>query len=394
MNSQDYLKEIFILDAVRTPIGSSFRSLKEKSAAQLGSVVLKEILKRTKVKPDWINEVIFGNTVSAGIGQNLARQASVLAGLAHSLPASTVNNVCGSGLQAVIQGARTIGCQEADCVIAGAAESVSHCPYLVERKDKEKIVPEELKDSLIHDGLTCQMTHQHMGELAEAMARKFNVSRREQDQFTLESHTKAMEAREKKKFASEIIPVALEGGRVFLEDERVRKNISCEKLAELPSAFSESGTITAGNASAPADGAAAVLLASQRFAQEHKLHPQARILGFVSAALKPSELFEGAILSIRQCLEKCHLGVQDIDLFEVCEAFSVQAITTRNKLKIPDEKFNIYGGDIALGHPLGVAGLRVLVTLIHALINEKKKKGLAAVCFGGGGSIAMVAEII
>ena len=393
MSKNNPTKDIFIIDGTRTAIGSTFKALKDFTASELGSIAIKEILQRNAIKKDLINQVILGNTVSAGTGQNLARHAAFLSGLPVSVPAFTVNNVCGSGLQSVILGAQAITCQDAHAVICGGIESSSQSPYLVKRNDKEK-KEENFIDSLIYDGLMCELSHKHMGELAEHIAEKFKIPREEQDQYSYESHHKTCQAQLEGKFKEEIIPVDLGNGGIFMQDQRPRKDIDLQKLGKLPPAFKENGTITAGNSSLPSDGAVAVLLASSDMIKKNSITPKARILGYASIAVTPEMVFTAAIPAVKECLKKCDLSLKDIDLFEISEAFAVQAIITKRELKIPDDKMNIFGGDVALGHPLGAAGARILVTLIHALLDQKKKRGLAAVCLGGGGAVALAIETI
>ena len=390
----DFLKNIYIIDAARTPIGSTFKGLKDFSAAQLGALTIKEILKRNKIEGSSVGQVILGNTVSAGAGQNIARQAAVLSGLPVTVPAFTVNNVCGSGLQAMIFAAHAIACRESDIIVAGGSESASQSPYVAQKSDKDKTVEEVSRDSLVYDGLTCLITGKHMGELAEFIAEKFGIGREEQDLYALESHRKACAAQGENKFSQEIIPLQTKEGKIIDSDERPRKNASMEKLSQLPAAFKKGGSVTAGNSCIPCDGAAIFILASGDAVKKYKLTPKARILGFASVAVEPKMVFTAAAASIKECLKRSGLSMEDIDLFEVCEAFAAQALLTRRELNIPPEKMNIWGGDVALGHPLGTAGTRILVTLIHALIDQKKKIGLAAVCLGGGGSVAVAVEII
>lgn len=394
MSQKNLSNSIYILDALRTPVGSTFKSLKDFSAAQLGAAVIKELVRRAEIKGESVNEVILGNTVSAGTGQNLARQAAVLAGLPVSTPAFSVNNVCGSGLQSVILAAQAIRCQEAELVVAGGTESASQSPGIIRKEDEEKNKEEQPLDSVIHDGLRCQITNKHMGELAEFIAEKFKISREEQDQHALESHLKACHAQEQGKFLNEITRITIKDGQYLAQDERPRKNINLERLASLPAAFKKDGTVTAGNSSIPSDGAAAVLLASEAMVKKYKSSPKARILGYASVATDPEMVFTASILSIQECLKKCRLSLKEVDLFEISEAFAVQAIVTQRELKIPSEQMNILGSDVAIGHPLGAAGARILVTLLHALHEQKKKIGLATVCLGGGGAVAVAIEAL
>ncbi|MDP8266872.1 MAG: thiolase family protein [Candidatus Aceula meridiana] len=386
MVSTRFPQEIYIIDAVRTPIGSTFKSLKSFSASEIVSVVLKELAARHLQLKNNIDEIILGNTVSAGSGQNLAREAVIGSGLPVTTPAFLVNSVCGSGLQSIIMASQAMIADGLDIIIAGGSESASHCPKIIKEEGKEPI------DSLIQDGLWCAISDKHMGHLAEELAKKNNISREDQDKFSVESHKKALAAQQSGKFTKEIILIKLSDGKIFDKDERPRKNISLERMERLPGAFLENGTVTAGNASAPADGAAAVILASENAVKKYNLKPKAKILGYASVALAPELCFEGAVLAAKECLLKCKLKKEDIDLFEVGESFASQAIFTKQVLNIPDEKMNIYGGDIALGHPLGSTGARMLTTLLSALEDKKKKIGLVVVCFGSGGAVSVAIE--
>ncbi len=384
-------RSVYILDAARTPIGSPFRGLKDLTAAQLGAVVLAEIVRRTKINKTDINEIILGNTVGAGTGQNAARQAAVLAGIPVTVPAYTVNNVCGAGLQAVFSAAQAIEAGRADLVLAGGAESATHCPLLLPQEAKENFQKKLIRDSLSTDGLWCNLSGKRMGELAEYLAGKAKISREEQDQFSLQSHQKAVEAQIKGKFDSEIVGIKTGAGTIKI-DERPRKNLKPLSLSALPGAFVKDGTVTAGNSSVPSDGASALALVSEEFARKNKLSPLAKVLGYVSVAVDPVDVFAATVPAVQAVLRQAGLTVRDIDVWEIGEAFAVQACYARDKLKIPAEKINIYGGDIALGHPLGAAGARILTTLVSALVNEGKRRGLAGICLGGGGCLAIVIE--
>lgn len=387
-------QSVFIINGARTIIGSPFKSLKNFTAAQLGAEVLREILNRNHIKKILVNEVILGNAVAAGIGQNLARQATLLAGLPESVPAFTVNNVCGAGLQSVILGAQSIQCGDSSLVIAGGAESATHCPDLVPKNKDGHAETRNSLDSLQQDGLFCQLSKKNMGQLAEFIVKKYDISREEQDQYALESHQKACRAIEQGKFKPEIIPIVTSGGKLIDEDDRPRCNIQLKPFTELPAAFKKDGTVTVGNSSTPCDGAGAVILASQRFIKEERIKPKARILGYATIALEPEMVFEAGIRAIEECLKKIRLTIKDIELFELSEAFAAQSILTIKNFNIPPEKVNVWGGDIALGHPLGAAGTRILVTLLHALTDQKKKRGLACICLGGGGAVCMIIERI
>ena len=379
---------IYILDAVRTAVASPFKSLKDFTAGQLGGYVIANLLKRQNFNPILVDEVIFGNTVMAGNGQNPARQASILGGLLPSTTAYTVNNVCGAGLQSVVLAGQAICSGTSQCVIAGGSESASRTPQFFSKLIETSFDQRDPVDSLLYDGLWCALSGKHMGELCEKLAGKAKITRAIQDTYSLESHCKAAIG----KFDKEIIGVPLADGKAFCVDERIRRRVSIENFATLPPAFVENGTITSGNSSVPSDGSAGVFVVGEKFVRMQKVKPLARILGYASIAVEPQLTFSAGVPAIEACLKACDLKLKEIDLFEVSEAFSAQAIFTRETLKIPSDKVNIYGGDIALGHPLGAAGARILVTLVHALQTEKRKLGLAAICYGGGGAMAMIIE--
>jgi len=385
-------RDIFLLDGVRTPIGSPFKSFNKLTAVDLATAVIKELLRRNKLRKSSVDEVILGNAVSAGLGQNPARQSAVLAGLSETIPAYTVNNVCGAGLQAVINGVQTILANEGRLLICGGAESATHAPFLVNRYDVGTPREGNLVDSSVYDGLTCQITGRRMGDLVEAMAKRHRISRKAQDEYTLNSHYKASVAIKEDVFYDEIVSVRVSSKKVVKKDDRPRGNLVIQTLNALPPAFKRRGTITAGNASTPCDGAAAVIVASKGYLKKIKIRPMARLLDYVSITDKPELTFESAVKAIDLCLKKCDLSVEDMDLFEVGEAFAAQMILIKEKLKIPDERLNVYGGDIAYGHPLGAAGTRNLVTLMHSLIKWNLKRGLVCISYGGGGSIAMIIE--
>lgn len=396
MATENSLQPIYIIGAVRTPIGSPFKSLKDFSAARLGAVVIEDLLKRTKISKNSIGEVIFGNVVSAGTGQNLSRQAAIFAGLPASTDAFIVNQVCGSGLRSLIVGAQSMMCGETKAIIAGGTESASWNPTLFFNNEGSELNPTEKEkvESLFYDGLWCHLSEAHMGHLAEFIAQDYKISRQSQDEYALFSHQKACRAQIEGKFLKEIVPVAVSKTAYFEKDERPRRKITSEKLSALPAAFKRGGTVTAGNSSAPCDGAAGVVAASGNFIKQNQLRPRARILGWASIALPPRKVFAAGIPAIRECLKKSGLSLKDIDLFDISEAFAAQAILTQREIGIPEGKMNVWGGDIALGHPLGAAGMRGLVTLMHALEDRKKNKGIVSVCLGGGGAIALAIEII
>ena len=391
MNSTN---SIYIIDGVRTAIGSPFKGLKMFNVSQMSAVVIEAVLERNQIKKDQVSLVILGNTVSAGTGQNFARHAAYLAGLPVTVPAYKISNVCGSGLQSIISAAQAIWAQDAELVIAGGAESATFSPQIISKDSQTALEDKNVIDSLLHDGLRCALTEKHMGELCEALAAQHNISRREQDEYALQSHQKACQAQAKGKFSQEIVAVKDAQGNIFSADDRPRKSLTMETLEVFSPAFRQGGTITAGNACVPCDGACAVLVAGQDFVQRQHLAPKARLMGYAAIAVKPEDAFAAGIDAIEQCLERSHLKMADIDLFDMSEAFAAQVILTQKKLKIPGEKLNVHGGDIALGHPLGTAGTRSLVTLLHALIDQKKRRGISCVCLGGGGAVAVAIELV
>jgi acetyl-CoA C-acetyltransferase len=386
MSSYQGKKDIFIVDAVRTAIGRPFKGLKDFTAAQLASFCMKEIIRRNHLSGARIEQVVLGNTVSAGTGQNFARQAVMLAGLDLQTPAFVVNAVCGSGLQSVIVAAQAMKADGLDLMLAGGSESATFCPSLVKFSTRDQV------ESLLVDGLWCSMSDCHMGRIAEHMATKHKISREQQDLFALASYQKAAKAQQEGKFRKEIIGMTREDGSCFDLDEQIRLNMSLERLSQLPPAFEETGTITAGNSSAAGDAAALILLASENAIKKYQLHPKARVVGYHSIAIKPEQCFESIAKAVPQCLSKAGLKMDAMDLFEIAESFAVQALWTQSQLGISEEKMNIFGGDVAMGHPLGCAGARVLVTLLNALEDQGKKRGLASVCFGSGGAISLIVE--
>ena len=386
---------VFIFAGARTPIGYPYRGLKEFTAAQLATFAIKGICQRSRIDKRWIDEVILGNVVAAGTGQNLARQAALAAGLPATVPAFTVNNVCGAGLQAVILAAQSVALRKADLILAGGTESASQSPYFVKRVEAEnyekKIKDLDPMDCLQHDGLFCQMTGQKMGELAQKLARQFDISREDQDDYAFESHRKACLAQKQGKFKKEIVSLRNHEKTIHY-DEHPRKTLERAWLDKMPPVFWTGGTVTAGNSAPSCDGAAVVAVGSSDFQKKHKRKPLARIVGYASIAVTPENVFESTNTAIEACLKECRLQLRDIDFFEISEAFAAQIVLVERKAKIPRSKINAFGGDLALGHPLGTAGTRILVTLLNVLRDQKKKRGLACVSFGGGGAIAMVIE--
>jgi len=391
--SEEILKKlVYIIDGARTPISNPYRSLKEFTATQLGAFVIKELVRRTHLNKKCISEIILGNTVSAGIGQNFTRQAAMMAGLPDNIPSFTVNNVCGSGMQAVLLAVKSILSGDAEICIAGGAESATHNPFLLKRDDENSQNNKDQVDSLQYDGLYCPISGKSMGQLAQDLANRYFISQQDQDEFSLNSHRKAVFAQEQEKFQKEIIALKTSQRKRIDRDDRPRRNITLDSLQSLPPAFQRGGSVTAGNSSVACDGAAAILLASEESLEKYKLIPKAKIISYASVMINPQKSFEAASLSIKTCLKKRNMNIDDVDLFEIGEAFAVQMVMTKKKLKIPDNKINVNGGDIAFGHPLGVAGARVIVTLIHALQDKRKKIGVASISYGGGGALSVLVE--
>ena len=391
MNSK--FNEVVIAAAVRTPIGAFKGSLKNIKADQLGSIVIKELLNRANINSEDIDELILGQVLTAGAGQNPARQASINAGLPKSIPAYLVNQVCGSGLRSVILGFQTIKLNEAKFIISGGQENMSIAPHTLFYRNGNKLSEEKLTDTMIHDGLIDAFNKYHMGITAENIAEKFNISRKEQDSFALKSQDKTQLALKQNKFKDELISVNLDGS--FLNsDEHPRKDLIIEDLEKLKSAFKENGTVTAGNASGVNDGAAAVLLTTFDEAQKRSLKPFVRIVSWSSVGVEPSLMGLGPIDAVKLALKKANWKIEDIDLFEINEAFAAQSIAVIKGLNIDETKVNVNGGAIALGHPIGASGARILVTLIYEMLRQNKNKGCATLCIGGGMGIALCVEKI
>jgi acetyl-CoA C-acetyltransferase len=390
------MADAFILSAVRTPIGKYLGSLAEVPAPELGALAVAEALRRAKVAAQPIDEVILGNVLQAGVGQNPARQAALKAGLPDSIAAFTVNKVCGSGLKAVMLAAQTIRAGDAELLVAGGMESMSRAPYLLfGARAGWKLGDQKAVDAMIHDGLWCAFENWHMGEAAEHIAAKCGVTRADQDRFALQSQHRAAEAWEEGVFEREVVPVTVGSGlkaRIVSRDEGLRPETTLEALAKLKPSFREGGCITAGNSSLLSDGAAALVVASARAAEKVGTKPLARIVGYATSGVAPKDIFIAPVLAVRKVLDKAGLKANDIDLFELNEAFAAQMLACNKELKLDEARINIHGGAIALGHPIGASGARVLVTLLHALEQRKAKRGLASLCLGGGNAVAMVVE--
>ncbi len=386
-----------ILSAARTPIGAFMGTLSELSAPRLGAIVIKEALTRAGLSGSNISEVIMGNVLTAGIGQAPARQAAIYAGLGESVPCMTINKVCGSGLKAVMLADQAIRCGDADIVIAGGQESMSNSPYLLPKaRTGYRMGNGELVDSMIHDGLWDVYNNFHMGVAAELCASECNISRESQDEYTVLTYKRAQEAVKNGWFADEIVPVVIENkkGNITVDTDEEPSKVKFEKIPELRPVFKKDGTVTAANASTLDDGAAALVVSSASKAAAHGIQPLARIVAHASYAQKPEWFTTAPINGIKAALQKANLTIDDIDLFEINEAFSVVALAAKNELGIPLNKLNVHGGAIALGHPIGASGARLLTTLIYALKRYNKRYGLVTLCIGGGEASAMIIENI
>jgi acetyl-CoA C-acetyltransferase len=390
------MADAFLLSAVRTPVGKYLGSLAELTAPQLGAVALAEALRRAGAPPDKIDEVIFGNVIQAGVGQNPARQAALKAGLPDTVAAFTVNKVCGSGLKAVMLAAQAVRAGDAHLIAAGGMESMSRAPYLLfGARAGWKYGDQKAVDAMIHDGLWCAFEDWHMGEAAEHIATKCGVTRADQDRFAVQSHQRAAAAWERGAFQAEVVPVTVGSGpkaKTVGRDEGVRPDTTLEALAKLKPAFRDGGTVTAGNASMLSDGAAAVVVGSARAAERLGVKPLARIVAYATSGIAPKDIFLAPVQAVRQVVEKTGLGLKEIDLFELNEAFAAQMLACGKELGLDEAKVNVHGGATALGHPIGASGARVLVTLLHALEQRGLKRGLASLCLGGGNAVAMVVE--
>lgn len=391
------MEQSVILSAVRTPIGAFMGSLSSFSAPQLGAVAIKEAVSRAGIQPGDISEVIMGNVLTAGVGQAPARQAAIYAGLPDSIPCMTINKVCGSGLKSVMLADQAVRCGDAEIVVAGGQESMSNAPYLLKQaRTGYKMGNGEIIDSMVHDGLWDVYNQFHMGIAAEMCAADCNVPREAQDEFTIASYKRAIEAQEQGWFSAEIAPVVIQDkkGSVTVDTDEELGRVKFDKIPTLRPVFKSDGTITAANASSIDDGASAVVVASASKAQALGVQPIAKILGHASFAQKPELFTTAPVGGIQRVLDKVGMSIGDIDLFEINEAFAVVVLAAQDKLGIPHDKVNVHGGAVALGHPIGASGARVLTTLIHALKRREKKYGLATLCIGGGEASAMVIEIL
>jgi acetyl-CoA C-acetyltransferase len=393
------MREAVILSAVRVPTGKFLGSLKGWSAPQLGAMVVREAVARAGVEPEAVDEVILGHVVSAGAGQAPARQAALGGGLPNTVAALTINKVCGSGLKAVMLAAQAIAAGEADVLVAGGMESMSNCPYLLPKaREGMRLGNGEVVDSMIHDGLWDVYNDYHMGCTGEIVAEKYGVTRREQDEWALGSHQKAIAATRGGKFKAEILPVPIPQKKgepvLFAEDESPREDTSLEALGRLKPAFKEGGTVTAGNAPGVNDGAAALVVMAADVAKARGLSPMARVVGQAVAGLDPSLVMMTPVPAVRKLWKKTGWSADTVDLFELNEAFAVQSVAVCRELGLDPAKVNVNGGAVALGHPIGASGARILTTLLYALRDRGLKRGVAALCLGGGNGVALAVELL
>lgn len=390
------MADAFLLAAARTPIGKLLGGLSDVSAPELGAVALRAALERAKTPADKVDEVIFGNVLQAGLGQNPARQAALKAGLPDTIAAFTVNKVCGSGLKAVMLAAQAIRAGDADLIAAGGMESMSRAPHLLfGARAGWKYGDQKVVDSVIHDGLWCPFEDWAMGDAAEHVAQKCGIKRSDMDVLAVESHQRAAAAWQAGAFNDEIVAVTVGSGdkaKVVSRDEGVRPESAVAGLAKLKPSFRPDGGVTAGNASQLSDGASAVIVGSGKAAEQLGVKPLARIVAYATSGIHPRDIFLAPVSAVRTVLEKAKLAIKDIDLFELNEAFAAQMLACNKELGIDPKRINVHGGGIALGHPIGASGARVLTTLLYSLQQHHARRGLASLCLGGGNAVAMVIE--
>lgn len=391
------MSDAFIVTGARSPIGKFLGGLTDVPAPKLGALAIAEVLKRGKVDPTLVDEVIMGCVIQAGLGQNPARQSAIHGGLPDTISAVTVNKVCGSGLQAVMQAAQSIRAGDNDVVIAGGFENMSRAPYLLQnaRTGGFKYGDQTATDAMINDGLWCAFEGCHMGNSAEHIARKHNVSREDQDRFSAQSQQRAAAAWSAGNFAEEVFPVTVGSGakaKVVDKDEGIRAETTAEGLSKLRTAFPGGTSVTAGNASTINDGSAAILVASSRGLEKLGSKPIARVVAYATSGVAPKDIFIAPVSAVNMVLQKAKLTLADVDYFELNEAFAAQMLACNYDLKIDEAKLNVNGGAIALGHPIGASGARCLVTLLSVLKQRNAKRGLVSLCLGGGNAVAMVVE--
>ncbi len=391
------MRDVVIASAVRTPTGKFLGALKDFTAPQLGALVVAEAVRRAGIDPAIVDECIMGNVVSAGLGQNPARQAALHGGLPDHVAALTINKVCGSGLKAVMLAAQGVATGDIDIAVAGGMESMSRCPYLLPRvREGLRMGNAEIVDSMIHDGLWCAFENYHMGNAGEVVAEQYHVGREAQDAFAASSHEKARFASDNGWFNDEILPISIpqkKGAPIVVNrDESIRADATVDALAKLAPAFKKDGTVTAGNAPGVNDGASALVVMAEERAQSLGLAPLARILGQATSGLPPKLVLMTPVESVRRVLQKVGWTIEDVDLFELNEAFSVQAVAVMNELGLDARRVNVNGGAVALGHAIGSSGSRILTTLLYALKARDLKRGIATLCLGGGNGVALAIE--
>ncbi len=393
------MAKTLIAGAVRTPVGRFLGGLKGLSATDLGALVVLETLQRTGIPAGAVGEVVMGNVIQAGLGQNPARQAALKAGLPPTVAAMTINKVCGSGLKAVVLASQAVALGDQEVVVAGGMESMSNSPYLLtQAREGYRMGHGQMLDAMIHDGLWDAYENYHMGCTGENVAEKYDISRQVQDEYAAASHRKAIAALDAGKFKSEIVPVRIpqkKGDPLLIEaDEGPRRDTTLEALARLKPAFKPDGTVTAGNAPSVNDGASAMLVLSEAAARTHGVTPQAEIVAYTTSGVEPKWVMMAPQSAVEEILRKTGWKREEVDLYELNEAFSVQAVALIRELKLPADRVNVHGGAVALGHPIGASGARVLTTLIHALKDRGGKKGIAALCLGGGNAVAMAVRLL
>jgi len=389
------MNDVVITGAKRTAVGSLGKSLRNIQSFELGAAVIKDFFNKSSLKKDDIDEVILGQVLTAGLGQNPARQAAIKSGIPKEKPAYIVNQVCGSGIRSIVSGFQSIKSDDSKIIIAGGQENMSLTPHVIHLRNGKKLGDTELVDTMIKDGLWDAFHGYHMGVTAENVAEKFQITRDEQDKFALKSQKKALTAQKENKFKEEIVNLKIKSTKSeidFNKDEHPREGINLETLSKLKPVFKKDGTVTAGNASGINDGAAAVAIMSSDEAKKRNMDKLVSIKSWASCGVDPALMGTGPIPSSKKALDLAGWSVKDVDLFEINEAFAAQSIAVLKTLSIPEEKVNVNGGAIALGHPIGASGTRILVTLIHEMIKRDAKKGLATLCIGGGMGIAMCVE--
>jgi acetyl-CoA C-acetyltransferase len=388
------MEDVVILSAARTAIGKFNGSLKDVPAPELGALVVREAVKRAAVDSKNVKECIMGNVLTASLGQNPARQAAVKGGLPVEIGSVTINKVCGSGMKAVMLAANSIKAGEHDLIVAGGMENMNQAPYLLKNaRFGYRLNDGTIMDSMVHDGLWDIFTDVHMGITAETVAERFHVTREEADAIAYQSHMKANAATLEGRFEKEIVPYIIKskkGDTVFKVDEGIRNDTTMEALAKLKPSFRPDGVVTAGNASQLSDGAAALVISSRKYAEQHGIKPLAEIVGYHTGGTRPEWIMEAPIPTTRELLKKVSMTIDEIDLFEHNEAFGTASVAVKRELNVPDDRFNVNGGAIALGHPIGCSGARLLTSLVYSMIDRNRSTGLATLCLGGGNAVSMV----